>query len=143
MSGKEPGPAGGRARRSFTPAQKLEFLARYEQAVQDREGGAWLRREGLYSSSITQWRKERDAGLLQGRAPGESVGRPSAEQAEIARLKRALEVSERKRATSDAALEIVGKAFELLETISKSEEQAEAEQQIPPAFRRKDGRGRS
>ena len=48
---KGPRQDGPRARRSFTPAQKLELLSRYEQALTTGEGGAFLRREGLYSSS--------------------------------------------------------------------------------------------
>jgi len=48
------------------------------------------------------------------------VGRPSAEQAEIARLRRRLEVTEARLATTETALDIMGKARELLETISKS-----------------------
>src|SRR4051794_28371194 len=79
---------GPRARRSFTPGQKLDLLTRYEQAVEGGDGGAFLRREGLYSSLMTEWRRARDAGLLQGRGAGESVGRASAEQAGIARVRR-------------------------------------------------------
>ena len=47
---KGPRSGGPRARRSFSPGQKLELLAGYEQAVAAGEGGAFLRREGLYSS---------------------------------------------------------------------------------------------
>ena len=47
-----------------------------------------MRREGLYSSLISEWRKQRDAGVLAGKRPGEKVGRLTAEQAEIARLTR-------------------------------------------------------
>jgi transposase len=36
--------------RSFTPIQKLEFLTAHETACESNEGGAFLRREGLYSS---------------------------------------------------------------------------------------------
>lgn len=62
---KGPRSGGPRARRSFTPGQKLELLAGYEQAVAAGDGGAFLRREGLYSSLMTEWRRARDAGLLQ------------------------------------------------------------------------------
>ena len=48
----------------------------------------YLRREGLYSSLISEWRKQSDAGVLAGKQPGEKVGRLTAEQAEIARLRR-------------------------------------------------------
>jgi hypothetical protein len=49
----------------------------------------------VYSSQITEWRKLRDAGLLTGKRPGVKVGRPAAEQAEIARLTRELELTRR------------------------------------------------
>jgi hypothetical protein len=38
-------------------------LSAYEQACEHGEGGAYLRREGLYSSLISEWRKQRDAGV--------------------------------------------------------------------------------
>jgi transposase len=118
---KGPRQDGSRTRRSFTPAQKLDLLSRYEQAVAVGDGGGFLRREGLYSSLVSEWRRARDAGLLQGKAAGESVGRPSAEQAEIARLRRELEVTQGRLARTETALEIMGKARELLEEISRSE----------------------
>jgi len=72
-------------------------------------GGAYLRRQGLYSSLIFEWRRLRDAGLLEGRQPGAALGRPSAEQAEIARLRRQLDQAQRRLATTETALEIMGK----------------------------------
>jgi transposase len=113
--------AGGPSRRrSFTPAQKLDHLQAYEAACARSEGGAYLRREGLYSSLISEWRRQRDAGLLEGKKPGEKVGRPGVEQAEIARLRRQLAEAERLLATTETALEIMGKAHALLEQISES-----------------------
>jgi transposase len=107
-------------RRSFTPTQKLEHLAAYEAACQTSQGGAYLRREGLFSSQITEWRKLRDAGLLTGKKGGERVGKPSAEQAEIARLRRDLDRAEQRLATTETALTIMGKAHALLEELSES-----------------------
>lgn len=112
--------AGGPRRRTFTPEQKLAHLAAYEQASAQNQGGAYLRREGLYSSLISEWRRLRDAGVLAGKAPGEAIGRPSKDQAEIARLRRRLEVTERRLATTETALDIMGKAHALLESISES-----------------------
>ena len=83
-------------RRAFTPTEKLDHLAAYEAACERHQGGAYLRSEGLYSSQVTEWRKHRDAGLLAGKQSGVRVGRPSAEQAEIARLRRDLAAAERK-----------------------------------------------
>ena len=115
-----PRAGGPTRRRSFTPAQKLQHVAGYEAACQDGQGGAYLRREGLYSSLISEWRRLRDAGMLEGRDPGAKIGRPSAEQAELARLRRELAVAERKLATTQMALDIMGKAHALLEQISES-----------------------
>jgi transposase-like protein len=113
--------AGGPSRRrSFTPAQKIDHLRAYEAACADGEGGAYLRREGLYSSLISEWRRLRDAGVLEGKAPGAKVGRPNADQAEIARLRRQLADAERRLTTTETALDIMGKAHALLEQISES-----------------------
>src|SRR4051794_24027819 len=50
-------------RRTFTAKYKLEILAAYDAAAEG-EKGALLRREGLYSSHIVDWRRARDAGAL-------------------------------------------------------------------------------
>ncbi len=113
--------AGGPSRRrTFTPAQKLAHLQAYEAACEEGGGGAYLRREGLYSSLISEWRRVRDAGLLEGKDPAARVGRPNAEQAEIARLRRQLAQAESRLATTETALDIMGKAHALLEQISES-----------------------
>ena len=109
-------------RRSFTPAQKMAHVTAYEAACQSNQGGAYLRSEGLFSSQITEWRKLRDAGVLTGKRSGERVGKPSAEQAEIARLRRDLDRAQRRLATTETALTIMGKAHALLEQISESAE---------------------
>jgi transposase len=119
MSGS-PRAGGPSRRRTFTPAQKRHHLESYEAACARGEGGAYLRREGLYSSLISEWRRLRDAGVLEGRDPGAKVGRPNADQAEIARLRRQLSEAERRLATTETALEIMGKAHALLEQISES-----------------------
>jgi transposase len=107
-------------RRSFSPAEKLRLLAGYEAAVQAGGGNAFLRENGLYSSLISEWRRTRDAGLLRGKPAGGVVGRPNADQAEIARLRRQLDVAQRRLVRTEAALTIMGKAQALLEEISES-----------------------
>jgi len=119
MDPAHPRAEGPRRRRAFSAADKLAHLNAYEQACQDGEGGAYLRREGLYSSQISEWRKQRDAGVLAGKPPGEKVGRLSAEQAEIARLKRENARMSKRLQTTEAALDIMGKAHALLETLSE------------------------
>lgn len=117
-SHQDPVPAG--RRRSFTPAQKLAHVNAYEAACATGSGGAYLRREGLYSSQITEWRRLRDAGVLEGKQAGQAIGRPSPEQAEIARLKQELEAARKRLARTETALEIMGKAHALLEDLSES-----------------------
>jgi transposase len=122
MNDSSPGPRSGGPvrRRSITPAQKLVHLTAYEEATRSGGGGAYLREQGIYSSQITEWRKLRDAGVLAGKKPGQKIGRLTPEQAEIARLRRELQISQRRLGISEVALGIMGKAHELLEQISKS-----------------------
>ena len=64
MDPPHPRANGPRRRRAFTASDKIARLHAYEQACEHGEGGAYLRREGLYSSLISEWRKQRDAGVL-------------------------------------------------------------------------------
>jgi len=126
MDPTHPRADGPRRRRAFSAADKLAYLSAYEQACGDGEGGAYLRREGLYSSLISEWRKQRDAGVLAGKPPGEKMGRLSAEQAEIARLTRENARLNKRLQTTEVALDIMGKAHALLETLS---ERADSDEQ--------------
>ena len=74
----------------------------------------------MFSSQITEWRKLGDAGLLTGKKGGERIGKPSPEQAEIARLRQDLDRAERRLASTETALTMMGKAHVLLEQISTS-----------------------
>jgi transposase len=98
-----PGPRSGgpTSRRSFTAAQKVDHLAAYEVALENGQGGAYLREHGLYSSLISEWRRFRDEGVLAGKKPGEKVGRLTGGQAEIARLRRQLDKAERRLVTTE------------------------------------------
>jgi transposase len=74
-------------RRVFSAQYKLRILAEYERRDPDGRS-ALLRREGLYTSSISEWRKQRDAGALH--ALAETRGRPPVEpreRQEVARLR--------------------------------------------------------
>ena len=109
MDPPHPRADGPRRRRAFTASDKIAHLHAYEQACEHGEGGAYLRREGLYSSLISEWRKQRDAGVLAGKRPGEKVGRLTAEQAEIARLTRELARANKRLHTTEDALDIMEK----------------------------------
>jgi transposase len=105
-------------RRTFTAQYKQQVLAAYE-AAPDGEKGAVLRREGLYSSLISEWRRARDAGALAGLK--QPVGRPAADprDAEIARLRKDKAKLEKELATSRFVVEVQSKLHALLETISE------------------------
>jgi transposase len=104
-------------RRTFTAAYKQEILAAYE-AAPDGEKGAILRREGLYSSLITEWRRARDAGALAGLK--QPRGRPAADprDARIARLERDKAKLEQELATARFVVEVQAKLQALLEKLS-------------------------
>jgi transposase len=119
-SGK--GPQAGRSkRRTFTAEYKLRIVAEYEQLDDHGARGALLRREGLYSSHISEWRRARDAGAAGGLAgkPSGRSGRPAADT-ENDRLRKENEKLAAELARAKAALEVVGKAHALLELISES-----------------------
>ena len=56
-------------RRRFEAAYKLQILEEAERATDPGAVGALLRREGLYSSHLTAWRRQRDEGSLAGLSP--------------------------------------------------------------------------
>lgn len=58
-----------KTRRRFTAAYKLRILEEADQCDQPGAIGALLRREGLYTSNLTAWRRQRDQGALQGLNP--------------------------------------------------------------------------
>jgi transposase len=115
----EPDPAARARRRSFTAEYKAAILGEYE-ALPEHSGerGALMRREGLYTSHVAEWRRARDTAP----APAAKTrpGKRSAEQVELDRLRRRNERLEAELARTKLALEITGKAHALLELISES-----------------------
>ena len=107
-------------RRAFTAEYKAAILAEYDGLAEPGARGALLRREGLYSSHVTEWRRARDAGALAGLTPVQRAAKRSPEQAEIDRLRARAERAEAELAKTKAALEVVGKAHALLELLSES-----------------------
>jgi transposase len=108
-------------RRRFTAAYKLEILAEYDKLTDPGERGALLRREGLYHSHVQQWRAARDQGALQA-LTDKPAGRSAQDKAdaEAQRLRKENERLAAELAKTKAALEIMGKARELLELLSES-----------------------
>ena len=104
-------------RRTFTREYKMRILEQYESAPTPQERNALLRREGLYSAYITEWRRERDR-TAAGPVPERKPGRPgkSAAEAENERLRKENEKLAAKLARTESALEIMGKVHALCAT---------------------------
>jgi transposase len=112
----QPDPAARARRRTFTVEKKLALVAEYEAATPEQRG-ALLRREAIYTSHISEWRKQRDRGNLAG-PPTRT--RKSAEQVELDRLRKRNEQLEKELTKTKLALDITGKAHALLELLSES-----------------------
>src|SRR6266700_6272745 len=113
-------------RRTFTAAYKLEMIGKYDAATEPGAKGALLRGEGLYDSHISYWRKARHSGALKlpsaaaGAVPAVAPKSRPAGEAENERLRKRLAKAEVKLGQTRAALDIMGKAFALLEMLSES-----------------------
>ena len=115
-------PAGRPRRRRFSAEYKLAIVAEYDGCTDAGAKGALLRREGLYSSHITEWRRASKTGSLAGLTGTPRSAKRPVEQVELDKLRRANERLERELAKNKAALMIMGKAHELLELLSESSE---------------------
>lgn len=108
-------------RRSFTAEYKARILAEADACTEPGQIGELLRREGLYTSHLTYWRKQRRDGAL--KELGRPRGRKPADRrdGEIAALKRKLERSEAELAKAKKVIEIQGNLSALLEDMLGTE----------------------
>jgi transposase len=141
---KTPGPGSRPAeevtaprRRSFTADFKREVLAEID-AAGPGEVGAILRRRGLYSSHLTEWRRQREEGTLAGLAP-KKRGRKAEKNPladEVARLERELRRMTARAQRAEGLVEVQKKLAALLgEELPSEEELFEAQRKglpIPP-----------
>ena len=105
-------------RRQFTVGYKLRVLTEADAARTSGEIGALLRREGLYSSLLAAWRRQREEGILNALTPRRR-GRPtsSPEHRELARLRLDNERLEQRLAAAAAVIEIQKKVSLLLSLV--------------------------
>ena len=103
--------------RTFSSRYKLDILNRYE-SLNKQGKGALLRREGLYSSLISEWRKQRDKGALE--ALSLPHGRPPADllEREVERLHRENQRLEGELAKARKVMRVQGELSALLEELA-------------------------
>lgn len=103
--------------RTFSPRYKLDILNQYE-SLNKQGKGALLRREGLYSSLISEWRKQRDKGALEALSPPR--GRPPADplERENERLRRENQRLQGELGKARKVMRVQGELSALLEELA-------------------------
>src|SRR3990172_3237068 len=95
-----------------------EYKQRILQAADDcphGELGALLRREGLYSSHLTDWRRQRADGEVQGLTPQKRGRKPDPQAAEITRLKHEIETLQTQLQRAETIIDVQKKLSQLLD----------------------------
>ncbi len=104
-------------RRTFTAQDKLRILAETDRAAESRGIGAILRREGLYSSVLSDWRRQRAAGALGALTPskrGPKSPPPNPLATELANARRDNIRLQQRLDRAEAIIELQKKVAELL-----------------------------
>jgi len=104
-------------RRTFTAAYKLKVLRETETCTKPGEIGALLRREGLYTSHLSAWRKQRDEGALKALSKPRGRPKPDPRDRGIERLRRRAERAEAELAKARKVIEVQGNVSALLEEL--------------------------
>ena len=112
-------------RRSFTAKYKLRILDETDHAADTGGVSAILRREGLYSSALTDWRRARAAGTLgalqpRHRGPKKSPNNPL--QAELSKANREVAALRRRLDQAEAIIAIQKKVAALLDEMEQTQE---------------------
>jgi transposase-like protein len=104
-------------RRRFSAEYKLRILAEAEVCSESGQLGELLRREGLYSSHLSMWRKQRDEGVLAGLKPkrrGRKAKSKNPLADENARLQRENERLKEKLRQAELIIDVQKKVAEIL-----------------------------
>ncbi len=110
-------------RRRFGGAYKLRILQAVDACSESGEIGALLRREGLYSSHLSKWRQQRDAGALEGLRPRKRGRKPrpvDPQAKRIAQLERETERLRRKLEQAEIIIDVQKKLSRILGTDGES-----------------------
>ena len=105
-------------RRKFSAEYKLRILAEADACTERGQIGALLRREGLYSSNLDKWRKQRDRGALEGLGGQKRGRKPDPRAAEMARLQRENEQLRSRLERAEHIIDVQKKLALLLGTMS-------------------------
>ena len=109
-------------RKRFTAAEKLRILREVEACRGSGEIGALMRREGIYSSYLTTWRKQRELGELDGLSPHKRGPKPNPEAIELAKLRREHERLQERMRRAELIIDVQKKVARMLgETIESPE----------------------
>ena len=108
-------------RRTFSADYKRRILREANQCKQTGQIGTLLRREGLYSSHLAEWRKQAAAGTLRGSKRKQRGRQPkqTVEQKESKRLQRENKQLKQRLAQAELLIEAQKKVTELLDLISQ------------------------
>ncbi len=112
--------------RRFSAGYKQRILTEYE-GLGKAGKGALLRREGLYSSLISEWRKQRDHGALA--ALGRKRGRPETDprERELTELRQETQRLELELSKARKVIEVQGKLSALLEELASGSAESGSE----------------
>jgi len=101
-------------RRTYSAEYKLRILQEAEACRGSGEIGALLRREGLYSSNLTKWRRQREQGDLDGLAPQRRGPKEDEQAKENTRLKRENEQLREELRKAKLIIEVQKKVSQIL-----------------------------
>lgn len=111
-------------KRQYTAEYKRRVLQEYEACTEPGARGALLRREGLYSSNITNWRRQRERGELAGLTAKKRGPKVDPQAVENARLRRENERLKKRLEQAELIIDVQKKVSQLL-GIEISENEAE------------------
>jgi len=101
-------------RKQFTVAEKQRILREVDACQGSGEIGALLRREGIYSSYLTTWRRQRENGELEGLTPRKRGPKPNPDAIELAKLRREHERLKERMRQAELIIEVQKKVALML-----------------------------
>lgn len=120
---------GKRPRRKFTAKYKLRMLKKADACTEPGQLGVLLRQEGLYSSNLTTWQKQRDEGILIAMSPkkrGRKAQPKNPLAPEVARLQKENQKLKNKLKQAELIIDAQKKISEILGIAQNHDENEES-----------------